>query len=334
MDRKQFMHQRRIGPFTVSAIGLGCMGMSQSYGEADLAESERVLLDALDAGYTFFDTAALYGFGHNETLIGRVLGHRRNEFTLASKCGLFKNDKGERTVDGSPATIKRTCEDSLKRLNTDVIDIYYLHRIDQKVPIEDSVGALAELVQAGKVRTIGLCEMSTATLRRAHAVHPITVVQSEYSLWTRNPEAKVLPLLRELGIAFVPYCPLGRGFLTGTLRDAAQLDQGDLRRTMPRFQGENFDANLRMLDGLAAIAEEQGCTPAQLALAWVLSRGEDIVPIPGTKRVKYMKENAAAADMKLDADICRRLEELINPDTVTGERYDGAFARTLDSEIE
>ena len=328
------MHQRKIGPYTVSAIGLGCMGMSQSYGEADLAESERTLLGALDAGYTLFDTAALYGFGHNESLIGRVLGSRRREFTLASKCGLFKNDKGERTVDGSPATIRKTCEESLQRLKTDVIDIYYLHRIDRKVPVEDSVGALADLVRAGKIRTIGLCEMSTATLRRAHAVHPITVVQSEYSLWTRKPELKVLPLLRELGIALVPYSPLGRGFLTGGLRDPAQLGEKDLRRTMPRFQGDNFEKNLRMLDGLAAMAEEKGCTMAQLALAWVLAQGWDIVPIPGTKRVKYMQENAAAADMKLSAAECRRLEDIVSPVAIAGDRYDVAFAKTLDSETE
>jgi hypothetical protein len=328
------MLQRKIGPFTVSAIGLGCMGMSQSYGEADLAESERTLQGALDAGYTFFDTAALYGFGHNESLIGRVLGPRRREFTLASKCGLFRNDKGERTVDGSPATIRKTCEESLQRLGTDVIDIYYLHRVDQKVPIEDSVGVLADLVRAGKIRTIGLCEMSTATLRRAHKVHPITVVQSEYSLWTRIPEQKVLPLLRELGIAFVPYCPLGRGFLAGSVRDPAKLGEKDLRLTMPRFQGENFAKNLRMLDALGAMAREKGCTMAQLALAWVLAQGNDIVPIPGTKRVKYMLENAAAADMRLGPAECRRLEEIVSPAAVTGDRYDAKFALTLDSETE
>jgi aryl-alcohol dehydrogenase-like predicted oxidoreductase len=310
------------------------MGMSQSYGEADVAESERTLLGALDAGYTFFDTAALYGFGHNESLIGRVLGARRSEFTLASKCGLFKDDKGNRTVDGSPATIKKTCEDSLKRLQTEVIDIYYLHRIDQKAPVEDSVGALADLVRQGKVRTIGLCEMSSATLRRAHAVHPITVVQSEYSLWTRRPEAKTLPLLRELGIGFVPYCPLGRGFLAGAVRDLSQFGEKDLRRTMPRFQGANFEKNLEILDGLAAMAQEKHCSMAQLALAWVLAQGADIVPIPGTKRVKYMLENAAAADLKLSAADCRRLEGIVSPAAVTGDRYDARFALTLDSETE
>jgi aryl-alcohol dehydrogenase-like predicted oxidoreductase len=310
------------------------MGMSQSYGEADVAESERTLLGALDAGYTFFDTAALYGFGHNESLIGRVLGARRSEFTLASKCGLFKDDKGNRTVDGSPATIKKTCEDSLKRLQTEVIDIYYLHRIDQKVPVEDSVGALAELVRQGKVRTIGLCEMSSATLRRAHAVHPITVVQSEYSLWTRRPEAKTLPLLRELGIGFVPYCPLGRGFLAGSVRDLSQLGEKDLRLTMPRFQGANFEKNLEILDGLAAMAQEKHCSMAQLALAWVLAQGADIVPIPGTKRVKYMLENAAAADMKFTPADCRRLEGIVSPAAVSGDRYDAKFALTLDSETE
>lgn len=310
------------------------MGMSQSYGEVDLAESERVLLGALDAGYTFFDTAALYGFGHNESLIGRVLGHRRKDFVLASKCGLFKDAQGRRTVDGSPETVRRTCEESLKRLRTDVIDLYYLHRIDAKVPVEDSVGALAELVRAGKVKTIGLCEMSSSTLRRAHAVHSITAVQSEYSLWTRNPEAKILPLCRELGIGFVPYCPLGRGFLTGKLRDAAQLGEQDLRRTMPRFQGDHFTKNLALLEGLAALAKEKGCTMAQLALAWVLAQGEDILPIPGTKRVKYMLENAAAVDVSLSTADLAKLDDLVNPTTVTGARYDSAFALTLDSENE
>ncbi|MBI2995027.1 MAG: aldo/keto reductase [Gammaproteobacteria bacterium] len=328
------MRARKLGPFTVSAIGLGCMGMSQSYGEVDLAESERVLLGALDAGYTFFDTAALYGFGHNESLIGRVLGHRRKDFVLASKCGLFKDAQGRRTVDGSPETVRRTCEESLKRLRTDVIDLYYLHRIDAKVPVEDSVGALAELVRAGKVKTIGLCEMSSSTLRRAHAVHSITAVQSEYSLWTRNPEAKILPLCRELGIGFVPYCPLGRGFLTGKLRDAAQLGEQDLRRTMPRFQGDHFTKNLALLEGLAALAKEKGCTMAQLALAWVLAQGEDILPIPGTKRVKYMLENAAAVDVSLSTADLAKLDDLVNPTTVTGARYDSAFALTLDSENE
>ena len=328
------MHNRSIGPFTVSAIGLGCMGMSQSYGAPDEAESERVLLGALDEGYTFFDTAALYGFGHNESLLGRVLKERRSEFTLASKCGLFKDEQGRRKVDGRPETIKKTCDESLQRLQTDVIDIYYLHRIDQNVPVEDSVGALAELVSSGKIRTVGLCEMSSSTLRRAHAVHPITVVQSEYSLWTRNPEKKVLPLCKELGIAFVPYCPLGRGFLAGAVRDAGQLGDKDLRLTMPRFKEENFHANLRLLEDLDAIARANDCTMAQLALAWLLTRDTTLVPIPGTKHVKYMKENARAADMKLSVSDLQRLEELINPGTVTGDRYDPEFALTLDSEHE
>lgn len=328
------MHTRTLGPFTVSAIGLGCMGMSQSYGAADEAESERVLLGALDEGYTFFDTAALYGFGHNESLLGRVLKGRRKEFVLASKCGLFKDDQGRRTVDGSPETIKRTCVDSLKRLQTDAIDIYYLHRIDPKVPVEESVGALVDLVREGKIRTIGLCEMSTSTLLRAHAVHPITVVQSEYSLWTRNPEAKILPLCRVLGIGFVPYCPLGRGFLTGQLRDTGQLGEQDLRRTMPRFQGESFSANLKLLEVLAEISAARGCTMAQLALAWVLAQDEILVPIPGTKHLEYMRENAQAVDITLSAAECQRLDESVNPTTVSGDRYDSVFARTLDSENE
>ena len=326
------MKKRRLGPFTVSAFGLGCMGMSQSYGTFDDTESARVLLRAVDVGYTFFDTAALYGFGHNESLLGRTLKARRHDIVLASKCGLFKDAQGRRSVDGRPETLKRTCEEGLQRLQTDVIDLYYLHRKDPNVPIEDSVGALAELVQAGKVKTIGLCEVSAATMRKAHRVHPIAALQSEYSLWTRNPEALVLPACRELGIGFVAYCPLGRGFLTGTVRDAVQLGPQDLRRSMPRFQDANLPANVRLLEEFAAIARARGCTMAQLALAWLLGRGDDIIPIPGTKRMRYMEENAAAADIVLPEEICRRLEELINPNTVAGARYDTEFARTLDSE--
>ena len=319
------MHQRKIGPFTVSAIGLGCMGMSQSYGEADLAESERTLLGALDAGYSFFDTAALYGFGHNESLIGRVLGKRRREFTLASKSGLFKNDQGERTVDGSPATIRKTCEESLQRLGTDVIDIYYLHRIDEKVPIEDSVGALADLVRAGKIRTIGLCEMSTATLRKAHAVHPITVVQSEYSLWTRKPEPKILPVLRELGIAFVPYCPLGRGFLAGAFKTPEDLPADDYRRHSPRFQGENFTRNLALAEQVQQLAAAHGCTASQIALAWVLAQGDDIIPIPGTKRRRYLDENIGALDVVLSPAELATLEAAFPVDAAAGLRYPASF---------
>ena len=326
------MQKRRLGPFTVSALGLGCMGMSQSYGTFDDAGSARVLLRAVDVGYTFFDTAALYGFGHNESLLGRTLKARRHELVLASKCGLFKDAQGRRTVDGRPETLKRTCEEGLQRLQTEVIDLYYLHRKDPNVPIEDSVGALAELVRAGKVKTIGLCEVSADTLRKAQRVHPITALQSEYSLWTRNPEAQVLPACRELGIGFVAYCPLGRGFLTGTVRDAAQLGPEDLRRSMPRFQDGNLPANVRLLEEFAAIARARGCTMAQLALAWLLTRGDDIVPIPGTKQMKYMEENAAAADIVLSAEDCRRLDQLINPETVAGARYDAEFSRTLDSE--
>ena len=326
------MKKRRLGPFTVSALGLGCMGMSQSYGSFDDAESARILLRAVDVGYTFFDTAALYGFGHNESLLGRTLKVRRHDIVLASKCGLFKDAQGRRSVDGRPETLKRTCEEGLQRLQTEVIDLYYLHRKDPNVPIEDSVGALAELVQAGKIKAIGLCEVSAETLRKAHHVHPIAALQSEYSLWTRNPESGVLPACRELGIGFVAYCPLGRGFLTGTVRNSTQLGPEDLRRSMPRFQEENLPVNIRLLEEFAAIARARGCTMAQLALAWLLSRGEDIIPIPGTKQLRYMEENAAALDVVLPAEDCRRLEQLINPATVAGARYNADFTRTLDSE--
>jgi len=328
------MQSRRLGTFTVSALGLGCMGMSQSYGSFDDAESARILLRAVDTGYTFFDTAALYGFGHNEALLGRTLKARRNELVLASKCGLFKDAQGRRTVDGRPETLKRTCAEGLQRLQTDVIDLYYLHRKDPNVPIEDSVGALAELVREGKIRSIGLCEVSADTLRKAHSVHAVTALQSEYSLWTRNPESQVLPTCRELGIGLVAYCPLGRGFLAGAVRDAAQLGPDDLRRSMPRFQGENLPSNVRLLEEFAAIARAAGCTMAQLALAWLLGRGDDIIPIPGTKQMRYMEENAAAADIVLPAEVCRRLEQLINTGTVAGARYNAEFARTLDSEQE
>ena len=303
------MKTRKLGPFQVSAIGLGCMSMSQAYGTPDLRESERALKRALEAGYTFFDTASAYGAGHNEELIGRVLGAERDKFVLASKCGIVAGDGGVRGVDCRPETIKKTCEDSLRRLKTDVIDLYYLHRLDFNVPIEDSVGAMAELVQEGKIRT--------------DAVHPITAMQSEYSLWTRNPEQRVLAACRELGVAFVPFSPLGRAFLAGTVRDVERdLEDGDLRRGMPRFLGGDFEHNLSLLDEFEAIASNNDCTMAQLALAWVLSREDGtLIPIPGTKHVKYVEENAAAVDLAISTADLERAGALINADTVRGDRY-------------
>src|SRR5664279_5626753 len=285
------MIERRIAEFSVSAIGLGCMSLSHAYGPPPPREqAERVLKGALDAGYTFLDTAAVYGLGHNERLVGEVLKDRRDEFVLASKCGM--TDGEQRELNGAPARLKRTCDESLARLGVEVIDLYYLHRWDKRVPIEDSVGALADLVQAGKIKSIGLSEVSAPTLRKAHAVHPITALQTEYSPWTRNPEIAVLNACRELGVAFVAFSPVGRGFLAGGVIDPAALQPGDFRSGMPRFQGEAFAANLEMFGKFAALAASVGCTPAQLCLAWLLQKDEIIVPIPGTTSPEHMLENA------------------------------------------
>ncbi len=327
------MQQRRLGPFTVSALGLGCMNLSHAYGAPpSRQDAEALLLRALDLGVTLFDTAALYGFGLNETLVGEVLSPHRAKFTLASKGGLHGNADGKRVVDGRPETIKWSCEQSLKRLRTDVIDLYYLHRWDKRVPIEDSVGAMADLVREGKVRTLGLSEVSAATLRRAHAVHPITAVQTEYSLWTRNPEIAVLDACREIGAAFVAFSPLARGFLTGTLRDVAGLGDRDIRKTMPRFSPANYAANLKLLDGYAAIAARVGCTPSQLALAWLLHRGEHVIPIPGTRSVAHLEDDLGADTVRLDAAAMQQLDALINPATVTGPRYDPMAQAGVDTE--
>ena len=325
------MDKRKLGDFEVSAIGLGCMSLSHAYGSPPpRAQAERVLKGALDAGYTFLDTAAVYGVGHNETLVGEVLKGRRGDYVLASKCGLTNGD--QRELNGRPEVLKATCEGSLRRLQTDVIDLYYLHRWDKRVPIEESVGALADLVKEGKIRAIGLSEVSAPTLRRAHAVHPITALQTEYSPWTRNPEIAVLDACRELGVAFVAFSPVGRGFLAGGVMDAAALEDGDFRKAMPRFQGEAFAANLRMFEGFAALADEAGCTPAQLCLAWLLAKDETIVPIPGTTNPAHMLENAAAAAIRLSPAVMARVEELVNPQTVSGPRYAPAMQASIDTE--
>src|SRR5213076_2098638 len=288
-------------------------------------QGERVLLAALDAGVTLFDTAALYGFGANETLVGRVLMAHRREITLSSKGGMAgvtgEDGATRRVIDDRPEAIRRNCEDSLRRLRTDVIDLYYLHRWDKKVPIEESVGAMGDLVRAGKVRAIGLSEVSAATIRKAHAVHPIAAVQTEYSLWTRNPEIAVLDACRELGIAFVAFSPVARGFLCDAVHDVTLLDAKDIRRSMPRFEPANHVGNLKLLPGYKTLAREAGCTPAQLALAWLLHRRDDIVPIPGTTNVDHLRENLAAADVKLAPDLIARLEAQINERTVHGNRY-------------
>jgi aryl-alcohol dehydrogenase-like predicted oxidoreductase len=326
------MQTRQLGPFTVSALGLGCMGMSHGYGPADDAQSARVLHRALDLGCTLLDTAALYGFGVNESFIGATLRHRRHEYILASKCGMFRNAEGKREIDGRPEVLKRTCEDSLRRLQTDVIDLYYLHRVDPRVPLADSLGALAGLVREGKIRAIGLSEVSAETLRWAQAIHPIAAVQSEYSLWSRNPEIKVLAACRDLGVAFVPFSPLGRAFLTGRLRDPAQLTEKDIRRNLPRFQPPHFFKNLALLDGFERLAREQGCTMAQLALAWLLARGPHIIPIPGTGRLVHLEENLGAANLAPAPDLLARLGALINSQTVSGPRYDASTQREIDTE--
>ena len=327
------MKSRTLGPFNVSAIGLGCMSLSHAYGTPPEPEAAAaVLLRALDLGYTHFDTAALYGFGANEALIGRTLKDRRREFVLATKGGMFRNAQGQREIDGRPDAIKQHCEESLRRLQTDVVDLYYLHRWDKRLPVEESVGAVADLVKAGKVQTIGLSEVSAATIRRAHRVHPITAVQTEYSLWTRNPEVAVRDTCRELGITLVAFSPLGRGFLTGELRDVGALPPKDIRLAMPRFQGEHFDRNLRLLGGLATIAREQGVTMAQLVLGWLLAQGDDIVPIPGTTRLDHLEENAKGVDVRLDQKTIARLDELVNPRTVSGARYNAATQTEIDTE--
>lgn len=315
------MHQRPLGPFQVSALGLGCMSMSHGYGSGDLKESERVLMHSLDVGYNFLDTAATYGFGENELLIGRVLKQQRHRFTLASKCALFRDEHGKRCINGTPDNIRRMCEDSLKRLQTDVIDLYYLHRKDPNVPIEDSMGALADLKSQGKIRAIGLSEVSPDTIRRAHAAHPVTAVQSEYSLWTRVPEQGVLDTCHALGISFIPFSPLGRGMLTGALTRPEQFEQGDMRRGMPRFQGENFHHNRARVAHFTEYAQALGISGAQLALAWLLNKDERLIPIPGTKHLCFLEENAAASELRLSDAQIAEIETLIHPDQILGNRY-------------
>lgn len=332
------MKNRKLGPFQVSEIGLGCMNLSHAYGEPVSAEqAESVLLTALDQGVTFFDTAALYGFGSNETLVGKVLKSHRQKFTLASKCGMTGVDvngdgKLVRVIDGRPETIRKTCEDALKRLQTDVIDLYYLHRWDKKVPIEDSVGALSDLVRQGKIQSIGLSEVSASTLRKAHAVHPITAVQTEYSLWTRNPEIAVLKACDEMGITFVAFSPVARGFLCGPL-NIESLDAKDIRQSMPRFTAENYAANFKLFAPYQALANEAECSPAQLALAWLLLKAPHIIPIPGTTSVSHLKDDLGASDVKLSTDLIAQLDALINEKTVQGNRYNAQANSEVDTEI-
>ena len=320
----------RAGP-RVSAIGLGCMVMSGSYGSPNEAEGLRTIDRALELGVNFLDTADVYGPFTNEELVGRALRGRRDSVVLATKCGLLPpgNPTGNR-VDGSPKHIREACDASLRRLNVATIDLYYLHRVDPKTPIEESVGAMAELVDEGKVRFLGLSEVRPNTLRRAHKVHPISAVQSEYSLWTRDPENGVLATCRELGVGFVPFSPLGRGFLSGSVRSLHGLPENDFRRDLPRFEGENLERNLALVDRLSAFARAKGCTAAQLAIAWLLSRGPDMVPIPGTKHPRYVEENVAAVDLELSPAELKEIERTVRPAEVAGERYGPASLSLLD----
>jgi aryl-alcohol dehydrogenase-like predicted oxidoreductase len=323
------MKRRSLGSLEVSALGLGCMGMSAFYGAADEGEATATIQRALELGIDFLDTAQLYGPMTNEELVGRAIEGHRDEYVLATKFARRiepSTKAGDMStvgpLDGSAEHVRTSIEGSLKRLGTDHVDLYYQHRVDPNVPIEETVGAMAELVQQGKVRHLGLSEAAPDTIRRAHAVHPITAVQTEYSLWTRDPESEVLPACRELGIGFVAYSPLGRGFLSGRFKSPGELDEGDFRRSGPRFTGENLDANLQIAAKVAEIAAEKGITPAQLALAWVLAQGDDVVPIPGTKRRKYLEENAAAVDVELSDDDLARIDAELP--SAAGARYDEA----------
>jgi aryl-alcohol dehydrogenase-like predicted oxidoreductase len=326
------MQLRKLGPYEVTAIGFGCMNLSHAYGPPQPREvSEGIIRRALELGVTHFDTAALYGFGANEQLVGPLLANRPANVILASKCGLFGRD-GKRVIDGRPEAIHAICEQSLRNLQTECIDLYYLHRWDKTVPIEESVGALADLRRQGKIRAIGLSEVGATTLRKAHAVHPIAALQSEYSLWTRNPEIAVLEECRRLGVTLVAFSPLGRGFLAGRMRSPVDLAEGDIRRGMPRFQSPNFEENLRRLDPLGVIAADVGCSRAQLALAWVLARHPNTVVIPGTTREAHLVENCGADAIRLDAATIQRLDAVLPPGKASGARYPPATQVENDTE--
>jgi aryl-alcohol dehydrogenase-like predicted oxidoreductase len=327
------MKTRKLGGsgLQVSEIGLGCMGMSEFYGARDESESISVIHRAIELGVTFIDTADIYGVGRNEELVGRALKGRRDRVVLATKFGNVRKPDGSFVgINGKPEYVRSACEASLQRLGVGVIDLYYQHRVDPETPIEDTVGAMADLVREGKIRALGLSEAGPETIRRANAIHPIAALQTEYSLWSRDPEKEIFPVVRELGIAFVAYSPLGRGFLTGQIKSVEDLAPDDWRRSNPRFQGDNFSRNLKIVEEVQSIAKEKGCTPSQLALAWILAQGDDIIPIPGTKKLKYLEENIKAADIRLSKADLIRIDQAFPPGIAEGTRYAEGGMKAVD----
>ena len=327
------MNIRKIGEFEVSAIGLGCMNLSHAYGTPpDTATGERFLNEALDMGYDFIDTATIYGNGKNETLVGNALKTRRGEYMLCSKGGMYIDDGGKRIISSRPDSLRKNVEDSLRRLQTEVIDLYYLHRLDRNTPIEDSIGTMADMIKEGKIKAIGLSEVSATSLRKAHAEHPIAAIQSEYSLWTRNPEIAVLDACQDLGTTFVAFSPVARAFLTGKLIGLHELEDGDLRHSMPRFNAENYPKNLALLAKVKEIANAEGCTLAQLANAWVIQQNDCIVSIPGTKNLEHLAENFSAMKITLSADALAKLDEIMQPSAIAGPRYTETVQLDIDTE--